>query len=175
MKKKLNRLVHHRCILLIIIASSLFDKMRQKRKKLQPPCGDVVTPLFAANGSPPPHVSFSEGGFRELFWKCLRHVEARGTVAASWLQLRPASFALSCDSSVPNESTASRPLRVRERCQRGVRPPGAGTSRPSGGWPSTTRRTCPRTTPPPRGGHCSAPRPEVTTWLGPRSKRRTRF
>lgn len=47
-------------------------------------------------------------------------------------------------------------------CQREVRPPGAGRSRQSGASPSTTLRTCPRITPRPREGPCSARPQEVT-------------
>lgn len=106
-------------------------------------------PLLPANHSPPLCVSF-----RRKSPSCL------GSSPTTWR---------ATEVSVPHldSLTPSRPPHLEqpspETCQREVRPPAAGTSRPCAGSPCTTQPTCPRNTPRLPGGLCSAPRQEVTT------------
>ena len=91
------------------------------------------------------------------------HVEARGNFTAALKRL-PAHSPTQLERLSP-PVVFEKHKQSSQTCQREVRPPGAGISRPSGGSPSTILLTCPRTTPRLPGGPCSAPRQEVLLGL----------
>ena len=106
-----------------------------------------------------------------LFWTCGDHVQQQRKLLCGLTAVWQLYILHQAHSHCPHPwvrpSSAETPEPVlRQRCQRGVTPPAAGPSRPSGGSPSTTLLTCPRITPRLLEGLCSALHQEVTHWGG---------